>query len=132
MTKFLPLQIPYNLSQLNLSVNPVTPMVVIVPTPFPYNDTRAIPWIYDTPIYIHGQKVQEEPIKSNDPLISTTETSGVTRSGRIFAPSPSLIENSRPSVHNKGKQVDNTSPRKDPLTTSKVDEFLRIIKRSDY
>lgn len=126
-----PLQIPYDLSQLTLSASPVTPMIITVPTPIPYNNTRAVPWMYDTSVYIHVQKVQEEPIKSDDPLISIAGTGSVIRIGRIFAPTPPPIENSGPSAQDKGKKVGNTPPRQDPLTTSEVDEFLCIIKRSD-
>ncbi|XP_050889486.1 uncharacterized protein LOC127094739 [Lathyrus oleraceus] len=57
--------------------------------------------MYDTPVYIHGQRVQEEPIKSDDPLISIVGIGGVTRSGRIFAPTPPPIENGGPSAHDK-------------------------------
>lgn len=53
----VPLQIPYNLYQMTLSVTSFTPMVITVPTPFLYNDTKAIPWVYDSEVYIHGQKM---------------------------------------------------------------------------
>ncbi|XP_050916330.1 uncharacterized protein LOC127131453 [Lathyrus oleraceus] len=127
-----PSQIPYNLSQLTLLTNPVTPMIITVPTLFPYNNTRVVPWMCDTPVYMHSQKVQEEPIKSDDPLISIAGTGGVTRSDRISAPAPPPIENGGPSTNDRGKQVNNTPLRQDPLTTSEVDEFMCIIKRSDY
>lgn len=54
-----PLQILYDLSQLTLSANPVAPMIITVLTSFPYDNTKAIPWVYDTLVYIHGQKIQE-------------------------------------------------------------------------
>ncbi|KAI5444251.1 hypothetical protein KIW84_012756 [Lathyrus oleraceus] len=127
-----PMQIPYNLSQLTLSANPVTPMIIAVPTLFPYKDTGVVPWMYDTPVYIHGQKVQAKLIKSDDPLRNIVGTDGVTRSGRIFARAPPPIENDGPLAQDRGKQVDNAQPRQDPLTTSEVDELQRIIKRSDY
>lgn len=88
--------------------------------------------MYDTSIYIHGQKVPSEPIKSDEPLIIIVRTGGVTRSGRILAPAPPPIENGNPSTHDRGNKVDNTQPRNDHLITSEVNEFLRIIKRSDY
>ncbi|XP_050896795.1 uncharacterized protein LOC127103590 [Lathyrus oleraceus] len=65
-----PLQIPYDFSQLTLSTNPVTSIIITVPVPFPYVDTKAVPWVYDTSVYIHGQKIQEEPLKSSDPMIN--------------------------------------------------------------
>ncbi|XP_050908405.1 uncharacterized protein LOC127122034 [Lathyrus oleraceus] len=101
-----PLQIPYEFSQLTLSTNPITPIIITVPTPFPYVDTKAVPWMYDTSVYIHGQKIQEEPLKSSDPMINITGTSGVTRSGRIFAPTPTPVGTINPSTSDKGKQID--------------------------
>ncbi|XP_050878617.1 uncharacterized protein LOC127082421 [Lathyrus oleraceus] len=127
-----PLQIPYDFSQLTLSTNPVTPIVITVPTPFPYVDTKAVPWMYDTSVYIHGQKIQEEPLKSSDPMINIIGTSGITRSGRIFAPTPTPIGTINPSTSNKGKQIDGAQQREDPTPSNEVDEFLRIIKKSDY
>ncbi|XP_050875021.1 uncharacterized protein LOC127078622 [Lathyrus oleraceus] len=127
-----PLQIPYEFSQLTLSTNPITPIIITVPTPFPYVDTKAVPWMYDTSVYIQGQKIQEEPIKSSDPMINITGTSGVTRSGRIFAPTPTPIGTINPSTSDKGKQIDGAQQRQDPAPSSEVDEFLRIIKKSDY
>ncbi|XP_050877338.1 uncharacterized protein LOC127081095 [Lathyrus oleraceus] len=101
-----PLQIPYDFSQLTLSTNPVTPIIITVLTPFPYVDTKAVPWMYDTSVYIHGQKIQEEPLKSSDPMINITSTSGVTRSGRIFALTPTPIGTINPSTSDKGKKID--------------------------
>lgn len=127
-----PMQIPYEFSQLTLSTNLITPIIITVPTPFPYINTKAVPWMYDTSVYIHGQKIQEEPIKSSDPMINITDTSGVTRSGRIFAPTPTPIGTINPSTSDKGKQIDGAQQRQDPAPSSEVDEFLRIIKKSDY
>ncbi|XP_050883778.1 uncharacterized protein LOC127086990 [Lathyrus oleraceus] len=127
-----PLQIPYDFSQLTLSTNPVTPIIITVPTLFPYVDTKAVPWVYDTSIYIHGQKSQEEPLKFSDPMINITGTGGITRSGRIFAPILTPIGTINPSTSDKGKQIDGTNQRQDPAPSNKVYEFLHIIKKSDY
>ncbi|XP_050877043.1 uncharacterized protein LOC127080791 [Lathyrus oleraceus] len=127
-----PLQIPYDFSQLTLSTNPVTPIIITVPTPFLYVDTKAVPWVYETSVYIHGQKIQEEPLKSNDPMINITGTGGITRSGRIFALTLTPIGTINPSTSDKGKQVDCTHQRQDIASSNEVDEFLRIIKKSYY
>ncbi|XP_050914741.1 uncharacterized protein LOC127129632 [Lathyrus oleraceus] len=126
------LQIPYDFSQLTLSTNPVTPIIITVHTPFPYVDTKAVPWMYDTLVYIHGQKIQEESLKSSDPMINITGTSGITRSGRIFAPTPTPIGTINPSNSDKGKQIDGAQQRQDLAPSNEVDEFLRIIKKSGY
>ncbi|XP_050919407.1 uncharacterized protein LOC127136940 [Lathyrus oleraceus] len=127
-----PLQIPYDISQLTLSTNPVTPIIITYPTPFPYVDTKAVPWMYDTSVYIHGQKIQEEPLKSSDPMINITGTCGITRSGRIFVLTPTPIGTINPSTSDKGKQIDSARQRQDPAPSNEVDEFLHIIKKSDY
>ncbi|XP_050915899.1 uncharacterized protein LOC127130992 [Lathyrus oleraceus] len=127
-----PLQIRYDFSQLTLLTNPVTPIIITFPTPFPHVDTKAVPWMYDTSVYIHGQKIQEEPLKSSDPMINITGTSGITRSGRIFVSTPTLIGTINPSTSDKGKQIDGAQQRQDPAPSNEVDEFLRIIKKSDY
>ncbi|XP_050915175.1 uncharacterized protein LOC127130153 [Lathyrus oleraceus] len=127
-----PLQIPYDFSQLTLLINHVTPIIITVPTPFPYVETKAVQWVYDTSVYIHGQKIQEEPWKSSDPMINITDTGGITRSGRIFAPTLTPIGTINPSTSDKGKQIDGANQRQDPAPSNEVDEFLCIIKKSDY
>lgn len=71
-------------------------------------------------------------MKSNNPIISTTGIGGVTRGGRIFAPAPPPIGTSNPSTLYRGKRIDDTQQRQDYVHNSEVDEFLRIINRSDY
>lgn len=86
-------------------------MIITVPTPFPYIDTKAVPWVYDTSVYIHGQKIQQELMKSKDLIINIAGTGGVTRSKRIFTPAPPPIGTSNPSTLDKGKQIVNTEQR---------------------
>lgn len=84
--------------------NPVTPLLIIVPIPFPFKYTKVAPRIYDSTVYIHGHKVQEDPVASNEPIVNITRTGGVTISGRIFAHAPAVIDNSGTSNQDKGKQ----------------------------
>ncbi|XP_050896935.1 uncharacterized protein LOC127103747 [Lathyrus oleraceus] len=128
----LPMQIRYDLSPMNLSGSPIVPLVITIPMSFPFNDTKAVPWVYDSTLYIHGQRVQEDPMASNEPMASIADTGGVTRSGRTFAPVPPQIDNGGTSNQEKGNQIEVDQQRKDSLPTSKVDEFLRIIKRRNY
>ena len=83
-----PLEIPYDLSPMTISVDPIIPLTITIPTPFPYGDTKAVSWISDSIIYIHGQKVQDEPLAIKEPIININEIGGVTRSERIFASVP--------------------------------------------
>lgn len=127
-----PLLIPYDFSQMTNSNNPISPMVITVPTSFPFNDTKVVPWIYNSIVYIHGQSVQDEPTTYIEPIANITGVSGVTRSERIFAHIPQMTDNGGPSNQEKVKQAENDQQRQDSLPTSKVEEFLRIIKKSDY
>ncbi|KAI5389879.1 hypothetical protein KIW84_075258 [Lathyrus oleraceus] len=106
-----PLQIPYDLSPMTTSANPIAHLVIIVPSLFPFEDTKAVPWIYDSTVYIQGHKVQEEPVEINEPMVNITRTGGVIRSGRIFAPVPPVIDNSGTSDQEKGKQVESNQQR---------------------
>lgn len=98
-----PLEIPYDLTPMKVYVDPVTPLTIIVPTSFPYENMKAIPWIYDSTIYIHGRKVEDEPLESKEPTVNITGIGGVTRRGRIFAPVPPTNDNGGTSDHGNGK-----------------------------
>lgn len=56
------LEIPYDLSPMTISVDPVVPLIIIIPSFFPYGDTKEVSWIYDSTVYINGKKVQEESL----------------------------------------------------------------------
>lgn len=103
-----PLEIPYDLTLMTISVNSVVPLTIVVPSPFPYEDTKEVPWIYDSIVYIHGQKVQDEPLATKEPTFNITETGGVTRNGRIFAPVPPVNDNGGTSGQDRGKQIENS------------------------
>lgn len=112
--------------------DPITPLLIIMPTPFSFENTKAVSWIYDSTVYIDGHKVQEELVASNEPMVNITGIGGVTISGRIFALVPLVIENGGTSNQDEGKQIKNDQQRKDSLPTSEVKEFLCIIKKRDY
>lgn len=64
--------------------------------------------------------------------MNITGTGGVTRIGRIFTPVPPVIDNGGTSSQDKGKQIEGNQQRHDSTPTSEVEEFLHIIKKSDY
>lgn len=108
-----PLKIPYDLTPMTISVDPTTTLTITMPTPFPYENTKAIPWIYDSTVYIHGCKIEDEPLESKEPTINIVGTWGVTRSGRVFAPVPPINENGGASNQGKGKQVKSNEQGRD-------------------
>lgn len=119
-----PLEIPYTLKEAQVS-----PLVICVPTPFPFESTKVVPWNYNTTTYV-GNK----PMVLESDVTSIAGVRGMTRSGRVFAPEQpqekSVVEPS------KGKGVldsdTNTRPSPKAISQEEVDEFLWIIKRSDY
>lgn len=72
-----PLEIPYNLTPMTISIEPVVPLIIIVPTPFPFEDLKAVPCIYDSAVYIYGKKVEDESLESKEPTVNIVRTGGV-------------------------------------------------------
>lgn len=77
-----PLEIMYDLTPMIIHVGSVVPLTIIVPTPFPYENMKAVPWIYDSVVYINGHKVEDEPFASKEITVNITGIGGVSRSGR--------------------------------------------------
>lgn len=112
--------------------------MITVPAPFAFDNTKAVPWNYDSKVFLYGQEVKEEPTKSEEASVNIIGAGGITRSGRVFAPaSPMGGVDQGASNRNPGKQVANDDGR-GPNTAQKanpndeVEEFLRLIKKSDY
>ncbi|KAI5442293.1 hypothetical protein KIW84_011385 [Lathyrus oleraceus] len=117
----------------------VGPITITVPGPVPYEKDSAIPWHYGADIYCQGQKVNEEDIDIGSSAVDNVGgVGGFTRSGRLFAPS-TLRANTEveAAAKAKGTQVstEEVTTEEDPPKTAfekEVDEFMRIIKKSDY
>jgi hypothetical protein len=101
----------------------VPSVVIQVPQPFPYQDSKKIPWNY-------GMKVistRESQPKTKEEVVGnlTSGLGGITRSGRCYTPEE--LEKRRKEA---GKTVE------DPVKTKAAEEeaadFLRIIKSSEY
>ena len=108
----------------NNQKSPVTPMVICLPGPVPYQSEKAIPYKYNATMIDNGKEV---PLPS---VVNITDISRVTRSGRVFNKNMEKVPLEResraeileapvgrPSDSNHGK--DN-------------DEILKIIQKSEY
>ncbi|XP_050916295.1 uncharacterized protein LOC127131413 [Lathyrus oleraceus] len=110
----------------------------MVSAPFALDDTKVVPCNYDSKVYLYGQEVKEEPIKPEEASGNITGAGGITRSGRVFTPVPPAYNgNQGASNRNPGKQVVNDDGRGQNTTqkansTDEVEEFLHLIKKSDY
>ncbi|XP_058763854.1 uncharacterized protein LOC131637289 [Vicia villosa] len=127
-----PLVIPYTDS--NAAKAPLTiptpsksTLVIEEPYPTPYESDKTVPWSYDTTVYINGQK--QEPA-----IINIAGTGGITRSGRVYA--PDLQEKDKNPTKDKGKAIAEASQEPESSNKALLDkekeEFLKMIKRSDY
>lgn len=128
-----PFVVPY---QRNVDLEPVKkiePMVIHVPAPFSFDSTKAVPWNYEPVVYVGNKPV----ILKEPDVTNIAGASGVTRSGRVFAPEVIPNKESVPTVEpTKGKEVNppevGEGSSKKAVTTEEDREFLKIIKKSDY
>src|SRR3954468_8030524 len=128
----------------------VASVVIASPTPFPYSSDKAVPWGYDTNVYVHGIKQgtsTEETAKLTTPTVGNiVGTSKITRSGRIFSPeiSPNVaagpvrvpVPNQNVNARGKEPQVEQIQipveiTAEDP-SKQEMEEILKIICKSDY
>ncbi|XP_050897045.1 uncharacterized protein LOC127103847 [Lathyrus oleraceus] len=127
--------IPYDEVKVEI---PISPLVIEFPTPFTYKDEKPVPWIYQPRAFKQGQ--EDLPLMINEPNVtSIVGPAGITRSGRVFT--PRTVDTSPKTkgkeavvqipVPNQEMQDMHLSP-KVAVTREEAEEFLRIIKKSDY
>jgi hypothetical protein len=107
------------------------PLVIQIPAPFPYESTKAVPWNYSTSAYVQGK-----PVVIPEQGVTSIDGPGkITRTGRVYSPEISAKNTfaSVPSSSQKSPVVDTRAePSKGKDKQEEVDEFLRIIRKSDY
>jgi hypothetical protein len=117
---------------------PISPLVIEFPAPFEYKDEKAFPWIYRPRAFKQGE--EDQPLMINEPNVtSIMGPAGMTRSGQVFAPrAADTFERAKGKevvvqipIPNQGMQDMHLSP-KAAVTREEAEEFLRIIKKSDY
>ncbi|XP_057976001.1 uncharacterized protein LOC131163431 [Malania oleifera] len=92
---------------------PEAPVRVMIsaPRPFTYRSDRAVPWRYNCEVHTEGE------------TSSAAEARGITRSGRVYM--PEVLEKVQPS-HEQNRNL------KKPVQSQEAEEFLKIIKHSEY
>lgn len=93
----VPIKIPYDPIPILVTSYPIMPLVITVPSPFSFNSTKAVPRNYDSKCYIYDQEVKEEQIESKEASVNITGAEGITRSGSVFALTPSSDNNNQGS-----------------------------------
>ncbi|XP_050914650.1 uncharacterized protein LOC127129531 [Lathyrus oleraceus] len=134
----VPVEIPYDPIPVPATAYPITSLVITVPAPFAFGNTKAMPWNYESKVYLYEQEMKEEPVKPEEASVNITGAGGITRNGRVFAPVPPADKGDQgASSRNPGKKVVNDDGQgqnaaQKVTPTDEVDEFLRLIKKSDY
>lgn len=126
-----PVEITYQRKDIVQSVNHPSLVVICMPSPFPYESTKAVPWKYDiTVIDKESEEVRQEKGLKVDGVDVTNiaRTSQMTRSGRIYTPQFNVATQA-PTKEN----IATVPVREKNMVQSNEDvEFLKIIKKSDY
>ncbi|XP_057965264.1 uncharacterized protein LOC131155835 [Malania oleifera] len=86
-------------------------VVISAPRPFAYHSDQAVPWRYNCEVRTEGE------------TSSAAEARGITRSGRVYT--PKVLEKVQPS------QEQDRNLKK-PVQSQEAEEFLKIIKHSEY
>ncbi|XP_050893526.1 uncharacterized protein LOC127100414 [Lathyrus oleraceus] len=148
VTVIEPIIIVYRKKKVEAPPKRIQPIHFRVPTPFPYQNTKAVPWNYETTTYLVGKEIRIPDTK----IINIARTGGMTQSGRVFAPNytprvsptPTFIPPKEKVIDNKAAESE-TSKGKGPMvekeqiedhmksiTFEESQEFLKLIKKSDF
>ncbi|KAL5154016.1 hypothetical protein HKD37_19G053473 [Glycine soja] len=96
------------------------------PVPFPYQNSHAVPWRYTPP---RGKEEEVTDVSSLSAKVTNiTGLSGVTRSGRVFAPPDLPVQPA--NVKGKAKVVEEQDD-KAPLTSNKDVPAKGLPKKKD-
>jgi len=124
------------------------PLTVPKPTPFSYQSNKVIPWKYTPPAF--GERAATEVDSLLAKVTNITSLSGVTCSGRVFAPLHSAEFPSKGKAPMTQESVGATTPSKevDPpkvkgaekkeglqgkaVTLEEAHQFLHLIQQSEF
>ncbi|XP_050890746.1 uncharacterized protein LOC127096182 [Lathyrus oleraceus] len=161
-----PITIVYRKKKVEAPPRRIQPIHFRVPTPFPYQNTKAVPWNYETIMYLGGREIRT----SDTGIVNIAGTGAMTRRGRVFAPkytprvSPAptvippkekvipaptpivttaqvltkVIDNNKTAEAeaSKGKESmvekEQSEDHKKSITFEESQEFLKLIKKSDF
>ncbi|XP_016720937.1 uncharacterized protein [Gossypium hirsutum] len=104
---------------------PAAPKVIIyTPTPFPYKDSKKVPWSYDCSVTVPG----EENIASASKDVR--DEGSYTRSGKRYDMGDVRVEPTK----SKNVEIKKKSevPVNEPVREEEAKEFLKFLKHSEY
>ena len=124
------------------------PPTVPKPTPFSYQSNKVVPWNYTPPAFGKGAATEVDSLSAK--VTNITGLSGVTRSGRVFAPphSAELPSKGKAPMIQEPADVATSSKEVDPpvvkgaekkeglqgkvVTLEEAHEFLCLIQQSEF
>lgn len=115
-------EVPYDLNSSPAAARPPT-MVIPVPAAIPSRETRVIPWSCNV------QKQVEIPQKAVD-VTNIAGSSGITRSGRLYAPENLRGERVKEAQERARKGKETVEVRE--VSDKEAQEFLRVMRQSEY
>ncbi|XP_050890365.1 uncharacterized protein LOC127095765 [Lathyrus oleraceus] len=126
-----PIEIPYYSGGVVPVNSKSSPVEICMPTPFPYESTKVVPWKYEITVVdkvVDGSSDAEVTEAVSEDVTNIAGMSRMTRSGRIYTPEFNVT----PQGPTKESTV--VAPTKEPEVVQSEDavEFLKLIKRSDY
>ncbi|XP_040932126.1 uncharacterized protein [Gossypium hirsutum] len=104
---------------------PAAPKVIIhTPTPFPYKDSKKVPWSYDCSVTVPGEGNIASASKD------VRDEGSHTRSGRRYDMGDVRVEPTKP----KNVEIKKKSevPVNEPVGEEEAKKFLRFLKHSEY
>jgi len=143
---------PLVISVTRESVVPVEvhPVVIQVPSPFPYKSDKAVPWKYGINVLKQEPKGDQKTKVSDTGKVTVdniTGIGGIIRSDRLFAPAELRRDRSHEKTNEevtietarsflKGKAPQNNQEQegneKKEISDEEACEFLRCIQQSEY
>ncbi|XP_050909656.1 uncharacterized protein LOC127123486 [Lathyrus oleraceus] len=126
-----PVEIPYYSGGVVPVNSKSSPVEICMPTPFPYESTKVVPWKYEITAVdkvVDGSSDAEVTEAIGEDVTNIAGMSRMTRSGRIYTPEFNVT----PQGPTKESTI--VTPAKEPKVVQSEDavEFLKLIKRSDY
>ncbi|XP_058774480.1 uncharacterized protein LOC131648768 [Vicia villosa] len=130
--------IPYTPAKIPVPAR-APPLVITSPGPVPYTSEKAIPWNYGGEVFYQGAKYEiKMPVEKED-VDNVVGIGRMTRSGRIFNPPQNTRDdNAEALAQAKGKKVvedtvdQGQSSNSEETVAKEMEEFLKIIKKSEY
>ncbi|XP_016737796.1 uncharacterized protein [Gossypium hirsutum] len=116
----------YLLGNNEVGVQMVPKVIIHKPTPFPYKDSKKVPWSYDCSVTV----LEEENIASTSKDVQVEGSH--TQSGKRYDTVGIREEPKTTNNVSAEKEKEAKVPVKEPVKEEEAKEFLKFLKHSEY